>query len=130
MDDSKVYSGSPWEKEVGYCRAVRRGNLILVAGTAPVDPDGTTHAPGDAYAQTRRCFEIALGSLQDLGGGVEHVVRTRMYTTDISRWRDYGRAHRELFGENPPVTTMVEVSALIAPDMMIEVELEAVILEG
>lgn len=130
MDDSKVYSGSPWEKEVGYCRAVRRGNLIMVSGTAPVEPDGSTHAPGDAYAQTRRCFEIALTALHDLGGGVEHVVRTRMYTTDIKRWHDYGRAHRELFGENPPVTTMVEVNNLIASDMLIEIELEAVILEA
>src|SRR5690606_15818582 len=119
----------PWEKEVGYCRAVRRGNLIMVSGTAPVEADGATHAPGDAYAQTRRCFEIALAAVLDLGGGAEHVVRTRMYTTDITRWKEYGRAHRELFGENPPVTTMVEVKRLIAADMLIEVELEAVIVE-
>jgi isochorismate pyruvate lyase len=112
---------------VGYCRAVRAGSMIFVAGTAPVEPDGTTHAPGDAYRQARRCIEIALRAVGELGGKPEHVVRTRMYVTDISRWQDFGRAHGEFFGVFRPASTMVEVARLVSPDMLIEVELDAVL---
>src|SRR6266545_4103839 len=90
----RVFTGAPWEKKVGYCRAVRAGSHVYVSGTAPVAPDGTTFAPGDAYAQAKRCFEIATAALRELGAGPEHVVRTRMYVTDIARWNEYGRAHR------------------------------------
>jgi enamine deaminase RidA (YjgF/YER057c/UK114 family) len=123
----RVFSGAPWEKSVGYCRAVRSGEHVFVSGTAPVAEGGDVFAPGDAYAQTRRCFEIALGALSRLGGQPRHVVRTRMYVTDISRWREYGRAHGELFGEHPPATAMVEVKALIDPAMLVEVEVDAVV---
>src|SRR5205823_3029337 len=123
----RVFSGAPWEKNVGYCRAIRVGEHVYVSGTAPVADGGGVFAPGDAYAQTRRCFEIALAALARLGGELRHVVRTRMYVTDISKWNDYGRAHGELFRENPPATAMVEVSALIDPAMTIEVEVDAVV---
>lgn len=122
----RVFTGAPWEKKVGYCRAVRAGSQIFVSGTAPVSADGSTFAPGDAYAQARRCLEIAMAALRDLGASVEHVVRTRMYVTDISRWAEYGRAHAEVFGGSPPATSMVEVKRLIDPEMLIEIELDAV----
>ncbi len=123
----RVFTGAPWEKKVGYCRAVRAGSQIFVSGTAPVADDGSTFAPGDAYAQAKRCFEIAVSALRELGAGPEHVVRTRMYVTDISRWAEYGRAHAEAFGAAPPATAMVQVSKLIDPAMLIEVEIEAVV---
>jgi enamine deaminase RidA (YjgF/YER057c/UK114 family) len=123
----RAFTGAPWEKKVGYCRAVRAKNHVYVSGTAPVNPDGSTHAPGDAYAQAKRCCEIALAAMRELGAGPEHVVRTRMYVTDIARWADYGRAHEEAFGAAPPATAMVEVKRLIAPDMLIEVEVDALV---
>ena len=122
----RVFSGAPWEPLVGYCRAVRAGDHIYVTGTAPVAEGGGVHAPGDAYAQARRCFEIIERALGDLGASRAAVVRTRMFVTDIKRWADFGRAHREFFGEHPPATTMVEVRALIDPAMLIEVEADAV----
>jgi isochorismate pyruvate lyase len=122
-----MFTGAPWEKAVGYCRAVRAGAQVFVSGTAPVATDGSVHAPGDAYAQAKRCFEIALGAMRELGAGPEHVVRTRMYVTDIERWADYGRAHAEAFGAHPPATAMVEVKRLIDPAMLVEVEVDAVV---
>jgi len=123
----RTFSGAPWEGEVGYCRALRAGQVIYVTGTAPVDPDGDVHAPGEAYPQTVRCLEIIRAALEELGGSLADVVRTRMYVTDIDRWQDYGRAHREAFGDHPPATAMVEVRSLIHPDMLIEIEAEAVV---
>jgi enamine deaminase RidA (YjgF/YER057c/UK114 family) len=125
---TRAFSGAPWERRFGYCRAVRAGQHVFVSGTAPVAPDGSTFAPGDAYAQMKRCFEIALTALRELGAGPEHVVRTRMYVTDISLAEQFGRAHGEVFGAAPPATAMVEVKALIAPDMLCEVEVDAIVL--
>ena len=127
MSVQRVFSEAPWEEAVGYCRALRTGNLIHVTGTAPMDPDGTVHAPGDGVAQARRCLSIIEDALAQLGAGLEHVVRTRMYTTNIGRWEEYAVAHREAFQEHPPTTTLVEVSRLIHADMLIEIEAEAVI---
>jgi len=127
MSVERVFSGAPWEKTVGYCRAVRAGPHVFVSGTAPVAESGGVFAPGDAYAQTRRCFEIAFAAMAKLGAEPRHVVRTRMYVTDISKWNDHGRAHGELFREHPPATAMVEVSALIDPAMTVEVEVDAVV---
>ncbi|MBT8487871.1 MAG: RidA family protein [Gemmatimonadetes bacterium] len=127
MAFQRVFSGAKWEEHVGYCRALRTGDQIFVTGTAPVNPDGTVHEPGDGYAQARRCFEIMLEALDNLGAGPEHVTRTRMFVTDIERWNEYGQAHQEVFGEHPPTTTMVEVRRLIHPDMLIEVEADAVV---
>jgi enamine deaminase RidA (YjgF/YER057c/UK114 family) len=127
MSFERVYSGAPWEKQVGDCRALKAGDRIFVTGTAPVAEGGGVHSPGDAYAQTRRCFEIMRAALAELGAGMERVTRTRMFVTDITRWEEYGRAHREVFGAHPPTTTMVEVSRLIDPDMLVEIEADAVV---
>lgn len=127
MRFQRIFSGAPWEGKVGYCRALRAGNVIYVTGTAPVAPDGSVHRPGDAYPQTIRCLEIIKEALEGLGAGLADVVRTRMFVTDISRWETFGRGHREVFGEHPPATTLVEVSSLIHPDMLIEIEAEAVV---
>lgn len=127
MEFQRVSSGAKWESIVGYCRAIRAGNLIYVTGTAPVADDGSTFAPGDGYAQTKRCFEIIGKALAELDAGFQHVVRTRLFVTDISRWEDFGRAHREVFADHPPCTTMVEVKGLIDPDMLIEIEVDAVL---
>jgi len=126
MQFQRVFSGAPWEGKVGYCRAIRAGHTIYVSGTAPVDEAGGCFAPGDAYAQTRRCLEIIQRALQELGADLGDVVRTRMFVTDISRWAEYGRAHGELFADHPPATSMVEVKSLIDPEMLIEIEVEAV----
>lgn len=99
---------------------------MAVSGTAPVGEDGKTFAPGDACAQTRRCLEIIKRALDELGVDLSCVVRTRMFVTDISRWEDYGKAHREFFGAHPPATSMIQIASLINPDMLIEVEVDAV----
>lgn len=129
MSRQLVSSGRPWEAIVGYSRAVRVGNMVFVGGTAPSNPDGTTHAPGDAYAQARRCFEIVEAALAEAGASITDVVRTRMFVTEISRWQEFGRAHAERFADIRPAATMVEVRALIDPEMLIEVEVDAVIEE-
>lgn len=125
MERREVTSGAPWEKLYGYRRAVRVGAHVHVSGTAPLDEQGSTFAPGDAYGQARRCFEIALKAAHELGAQPRHVVRTRMFVTDIRFAADFGRAHGEVFGAHPPAATMVEVRKLIQPDMLIEIELEA-----
>jgi isochorismate pyruvate lyase len=127
MARERVFTNAVWEKEVGYCRAVRAGDHIYVTGTAPIDATGTVFAPGDAYAQARKCLEIILRSLQQLGAEMSDVVRTRMFVTDISRWREFGRAHGEFFREHPPATSMIEVKSLIDPAMLIEIEADAVL---
>ncbi|MBT4496933.1 MAG: RidA family protein [Gemmatimonadetes bacterium] len=126
MNFERTFSGAPWEQQVGYCRAVRAGDHIYVTGTAPVGEDGATFAPGDGYAQTQRCLEIVEKALADLGADRSCVVRTRMFVTDITRWEEYGRAHRDFFADHPPATTMVEVKSLIDPQMLVEIEVDAV----
>lgn len=121
----RVFSAAPWEAEVGYCRALRAGTRIVVTGTAPVAEGGGVHAPGDAYAQAARCFDLIRTALAGLDVGMDRVVRTRMFVTDIDRWAEFGRAHREAFEGHPPCTTMVEVRRLIHPDMLIEIEADA-----
>ena len=123
----RTYTGAPWEEEVGYCRALRAGDRIWITGTAAVGEDGNVVAPGDGYRQARRCLEIIRGSLEELGATLESVVRTRIFTTDIERWPEYGRAHREAFGEHPPATTLVEVRRLIDPEMLVEIEADALV---
>ena len=110
---------------MGYCRAIKAGNHIYVTGTAAVDEHGGCFAPGDAYAQAKRCLEIIQRALNALGADLSCVVRTRMFVTDISRWEEYGRAHQEFFAGHPPATTMVEVKSLIDPQMLVEIEADA-----
>ena len=127
MPNPKVFSASPFETEFGFCRALRAGNVIHVAGTAPIGDDGKTHAPNDAAAQTRRCFQIALKALETLGGQPADVVRTRMFLTHIEDWPEVGKVHGEFFKDVQPVSTMVEVSGLIEADWRVEIEVEAVV---
>ena len=127
MPFQRTFSGAPWESQVGYCRALRAGDRVFVTGTAPVAEGGGVHAPGDAYAQARRCFEIMERALRDVGAELSDVTRTRMFVTDIERWAEFGRAHAEAFGAHPPTTTMVEVRRLIDPAMLIEIEADAVV---
>jgi enamine deaminase RidA (YjgF/YER057c/UK114 family) len=122
-----IHTGAPWESIVGYCRAVRVGSHVAVTGTAAIGEDGKVVGVGDADAQTRRCLEIIERALQDAGATLADVVRTRIFVTDISLWEAVGRAHGEMFGEIFPATTMVEVSALIDPDMLVEIEADAII---
>lgn len=120
-----ISSGAPWESVVGYSRAVRTGPHISVAGTAPVGDDGEVVAPGDAYHQAKRCIEIIAKALEEAGASLEHVVRTRLFVTDIRLWEAIGRAHGEAFGDIRPACTMVEVKALIDPDMLVEIDADA-----
>jgi enamine deaminase RidA (YjgF/YER057c/UK114 family) len=127
MSQREVFSsGAPWESVVGYSRAVKIGNQIYVSGTAPTQ-NGKVAAPGDAYEQTIVCIHIIKAALEQAGGSLKDVVRTRMFVTDISRWEEYGRAHGEFFKDIRPATTMVEVKALIDPEMLIEIECDAVV---
>ncbi|HHG84199.1 MAG TPA: RidA family protein [Bacteroidetes bacterium] len=126
METERISTGAPWEDKVGYSRAIRKGNMVWVSGTAPV-VEGKTVACGDAYGQTIACLEIIKMALEAAGARLEDVVRTRMFVTDISQWEAIGRAHGAYFRDIRPATTMVEVRALIDPDMLVEIEAEAVI---
>ena len=129
MTRQLISSGGPWENVIGYSRAVRVGSHVFVAGTTSAQPDGSVFGGDDAYAQARRCFEIIEQALAEAGASLAHVVRTRMFVTDISRWQEFGRAHGEFFREVRPAATMVEVSALLTPGMLVEIEVDAVIEE-
>ena len=125
MDRQRVFTGSPWEPAVGYCRAIRVGNRIEVAGTTAMK-DGEVIGDGNAYEQTKHILATIEKALHDLGASMTHVVRTRMFVTDISKWEEIGRAHGEWFKDVQPVATMVEVKALIDPRLLIEIEVEAI----
>lgn len=126
MQERKRYaSGTKWESIVGYSRAVRVGERIYVTGTTATGEDGNIIGTGDAYAQTVQAIRNIEKALKALDAGLENIVRTRMFVTDISRWQEYGRAHGEFFHEVMPCATMVEVSKLVDPDMLIEIEAEA-----
>lgn len=118
------HSASPYEKEVGFSRAVRHGKRILVSGTAPIGEDGKT-VQGDAYAQARRCFEIIIESIEALGGSKSDVLRTRMFLVDAGDWHDVGRAHGDFFRGIDPAATMVVAQGLLDPDWRVEIEAEA-----
>lgn len=122
-----VSSGSYLEPVIGFSRAVRVGNIIVVGGTAPIRAEGGTDAIGDVYGQTRRCLEIVEKAIRDAGGTLANVTRTRIILTDIALWKDAARAHAEAFGAIRPVTTLMQVSAFVDPDWLVEIEAEAVL---
>ena len=124
-DRQRISSGAKWESIVGYSRAVRVGDRIYVTGTTALGDDGEIVGIGDAYAQSIQCLKNIESALNRLGATREHIVRTRMFVTDISRWEEYGRAHGEFLRDVMPATTMVEVSALIDERMLIEIEADA-----
>lgn len=122
-----VSSGSPMEKPIGFSRAVRIGNVICVAGTAAIAPDGSVACPGDVYGQTKYCIEIMKGAIEQAGGKLEHVIRTRIMLKDIAKWEEAARAHGELFSEIRPACTFVEVKGFIDPGWLVETEADCVL---
>ena len=127
MGRQLISSGTPWEASVGYSRAVRVGNLIFVSGTTASDEDGQTVSVGDAYGQTQFILRKIESALREAGAELTDVVRTRLFVTDIDRWEEIGNAHGEFFSTIRPAATMVEVSRLINPDHLVEIEVDAVI---
>ncbi|HWO88125.1 MAG TPA: RidA family protein [Gemmatimonadales bacterium] len=127
MSRKLISSGSPYERQIGFSRAVRCGTLLAVSGTAPLLPDGTSAYPGDLYRQVLRCLEIIVGAVEQGGGRKEDIIRTRLFLTDISRWEEAARAHGEFFAEVRPASTFVEVSRLIRPEWLVEIEADCVV---
>jgi len=125
-----ISSGSPYEVTVGFSRAVRAGPLVSVAGSAPLGPDGRTAGQGDPAAQARRCLDIIAAALADAGASMQQVVRTRILLTRIADWQAVARVHGEYFRDIRPVCTVMEVSRLIDPDWLVEIEADAVIEDG
>ncbi len=130
MPRTRASGNSPWEGRVGYSRAVRVGNVVHVSGTTATGDDGQIVGRGDAYAQTAQAIRNVERALRGLGAELTDVVRTRVYVTDIGRWEEVSRAHGEFFREIRPAATMVEVSRLIEPDMLMEIEVEAIVERG
>ena len=130
MPRQLISSGSPFEKPIGFSRAVRVGNSIAVSGTAPLAPGGGTAYPGDLYRQTRTCLEIIKDAIEKAGGRMADVIRTRIMLVDISRWQEAARAHGEFFGEIRPASTFVQVSRFIDADWLVEIEADGVVVQG
>lgn len=127
MPFKRIRSGTDWEEKVGYSRAVVAGNHVFVSGTTAVGEDGEVVGKEDVYLQTKQCILIIENSLKEAGATLENVVRTRTFITDIDQWEAFGKAHQEFFGDIKPAATLVEVSKLIHPDLMVEMEVDAIL---
>ena len=127
MPITRIATNAPWEPIVGYARVVRAGNIVHVSGTTATGDDSELVGAGDMYAQAVQTLKNIEAALHGAGARLEDVVRTRIYVTDIDQWESVARAHREAFGAHPPATAMVEVSRLVSPEMLVEIEAEAVI---
>ena len=124
---TNIRSGARWEPVVGYSRAVRVGQVVAVSGSAAVDADGALVGEGDAYLQAQQCIKVIGDALEQAGARLADVVRTRTFVTDIEQWPEIARAHQEAFGDVMPATSMVEVSRLIDPAMLVEIEADAIV---
>lgn len=127
MSRHLVSSGSPYEKPIGFSRAVRVGNWVAVAGTAPIAADGSVACPGDVYGQTRRCLEIVRAAIEKAGASLSDVIRTRVMLRDIGRWQEAARAHGEYFADIRPASTFVEVSSLVEREWLVEIEADCLV---
>jgi enamine deaminase RidA (YjgF/YER057c/UK114 family) len=127
MERRNISSGSPYEKPIGFSRAVRIGNSVSVSGTAPIGPDGSTAYPGDLYHQTKTCIEIIKKAIEKAGGRLEDVVRTRLMLKDISHWKEAAKAHGEYFFQIRPSSTFVEVNGFINSDWLVEIEADCIV---
>ncbi len=127
MKRKNVTYNQPLEKQIGFSRAVRIGNIIAVTATAPIAKDGSVQTPGDMYGQTKRCLEIIKDVIEQAGGTLNDVIRTRLFLTDIKKWKEAAKAHGEYFSEIQPACGFIEVSGFINPQWLVEIEADAVL---
>lgn len=127
MTRKNVTYNQPLEKEIGFSRAVRIGNIIAVTATAPIAKDGSVHTPGDMYGQSKRCLEIIKDVIEQAGGKLDNVIRTRIFIKDMKRWKEAAKAHGEYFSKIQPACSFIGVSGFINPEWLIEIEADAVV---
>jgi enamine deaminase RidA (YjgF/YER057c/UK114 family) len=127
LNRKNISSGSPFEPEIGFSRAVKLGNIVSISGTAPIAPDGSTAHVGDLYGQTRYCLEIIERAIKEAGGTLDRVIRTRVMLTDISKWKEAARAHGEFFSRIRPACTFVEVKGFVDNEWLVEIEADCIL---